>query len=146
MFEMCVMSTSVRTISVQCWWVKVWPLYCRTGHPTFCTEILLKPQRCRMRPVPLTYNNIIGEMRRGLSDYLYVKCQNPACGEIGIETVHRQDSSPTRIMKTVHRQKWRQFTDRIKDSSSTNFILYLYGMSQFSPFIDVIINEGLIQS
>ena len=43
--------------------------------------------------------------------------------------------------KTVHRhayrQNWRQFTDRIADRSLTNFILYLYGMSQFSPFIDV---------
>ena len=51
-------------------------------------------------------------------------------------------SSPTRILKTVHRQNWRQFTDRIEDSSSTNFTLYLYGMSQCSPFIVVIMNEG----
>ena len=60
---------------------------------------------------------------------------------LGIETVHRQDSSPTRILKTVHRQNWRQFTDRIEDSSSTIFMLYLYGMSQFSPFIDRRYNE-----
>ena len=48
---------------------------------------------------------------------------------------HFEDSSPTDL-KTVHRQNF--------NSSSTNFILYLYGMSQFSPFFDVIMNEGLI--
>ena len=67
----------------------------------------------------------------------------PACSN-GIETVHRQDSSPTRILKTVHWQNWRLFTDRIEDSSSTNFILYLYGTSQFSPFNAVKMNEDLI--
>ena len=50
---------------------------------------------------------------------------------------HFEDSSPTEL-KTVHRH--------IEDSSSTNFILYLYEMSQFSPFIDVIMNEGIIKS
>ena len=49
-----------------------------------------------MRPVPLTYNNIIGEMRRGLSDYLYVKCQNPDCGEIN----HVPDGKTHRFRKT----------------------------------------------
>ena len=33
----------------------------------------------------------------------------------GSETVHRQDSSPTRILETVHRQNWRQFTDIFED-------------------------------
>ena len=63
------------------------------------------------------------------------------CIPSGMETVHRQDSSPTRILKRVHRQNGRQFTDRIEDSSSTNFILYLYGVSQCSPFIVVIMNK-----
>ena len=30
----------------------------------------------------------------------------------GTETVHRQDNSPTHILETVHRQNWRQFTDK----------------------------------
>ena len=55
----------------------------------------------------------------------------------GNETVHRQDSSPTRFLKTVHRHLWRQFTDTFEDSSPTllktvhrqNFILYLYSWS-----------------
>ena len=37
------------------------------------------------------------------------------------KTVHRQDNSPTRFLKTVHRQIWRQFTDTFEDSSSTLF-------------------------
>ena len=49
-----------------------------------------------MRPVPLTYNNIIGEMRRGLSDYLYVKCQNPDC----VEIKHVPDGKTHRLRKT----------------------------------------------
>ena len=39
----------------------------------------------------------------------------------GNKTVHRQDNSPTRFLKTVHRQIWRQFTDTFEDSSSTLF-------------------------
>ena len=39
----------------------------------------------------------------------------------GNKTVHRQDNSLTRVLKTVHRQIWRQFTDTFKDSSSTLF-------------------------
>ena len=39
----------------------------------------------------------------------------------GSKTVHRQDNSPTRFLKTVHRQIWRQFTDTFEDSSSTLF-------------------------
>ena len=37
----------------------------------------------------------------------------------GNKTVHRQDNSPTRVLKTVHRHIWRQFTDRFEDSSPT---------------------------
>ena len=42
--------------------------------------------------------------------------------KVGSETVHRQDSSPTRILETVHRQNWRQFTDRFEDSSPTKVL------------------------
>ena len=37
---------------------------------------------CRLGPVPLTYYNIVGEKKRGLGGYIYVKCQNVDCGEI----------------------------------------------------------------
>ena len=38
-----------------------------------------------------------------------------------------RDSSPTRISETVHRQNWRQFTDRFEDNSSTkNVYMYVY--------------------
>ena len=37
---------------------------------------------CRLGPVPLTYYNVVGEMKRGLGGYIYVKCQNVDCGEI----------------------------------------------------------------
>ena len=43
----------------------------------------------------------------------------------GIETVHRQDSSPIVILKTVHRQNWKQFTNTFKDRPSTEFGTYL---------------------
>ena len=39
---------------------------------------------------------------------------------IGTEIVHRQDSSPTHILKTVYRQNWRQITNRFEDSSPTD--------------------------
>ena len=52
-----------------------------------------------------THNN--GELRKII------------CGYTGTETVHRQDSSPTRISETDHRQNWRQFTDKFEGSSPT---------------------------
>ena len=58
----------------------------RSGRRIIELEVLLSSlkycQVCRLGPVPLTSYNIIGEMRRGLSGYIYVKCQNPDCGEI----------------------------------------------------------------
>ena len=30
-------------------------------------------------PVPLTFDNVIGEMQKGLGGYLDVACQNPEC-------------------------------------------------------------------
>jgi hypothetical protein len=32
---------------------------------------------CRLGPIPLYTENIVGERRRGLGGYLYVKCLNP---------------------------------------------------------------------
>ena len=39
-------------------------------------------EKCRLGPVPLTYSNITGELKKGLGGYLYVKCQNIDCGHI----------------------------------------------------------------
>ena len=36
-------------------------------------------QSCKLGPVPLTHYNIIGELQKGLSGYLYIVCQNPDC-------------------------------------------------------------------
>ena len=48
---------------------------------------------CRLGPVPLTIFNILGELKKGLSGYLYVKCMNPDCGKINLAPygkTHRQ--------------------------------------------------------
>ena len=39
-------------------------------------------QRCLLGPVPLTFFNGIGEMKKGLGGYLYVQCQNSDCRQI----------------------------------------------------------------
>lgn len=39
---------------------------------------------CKLGPVPLTYLNIVGELRKGLGGYLYVKCMNVECGEVNL--------------------------------------------------------------
>ena len=36
-------------------------------------------QKCRLGPVPLTSYSVVGELRKGLSGYLYVRCQNVDC-------------------------------------------------------------------
>ncbi|XP_053390150.1 uncharacterized protein LOC128553063 [Mercenaria mercenaria] len=41
-------------------------------------------QKCRLGPVPLTYDNILGELKKGLSGYLYVRCQNDDCGHVNL--------------------------------------------------------------
>ena len=38
--------------------------------------------KCRLGPVPLTYFNIVGELKKGLSGYIYVKCTNSDCGAV----------------------------------------------------------------
>ena len=48
---------------------------------------------CRLGPVPLTCFNIVGELKKGLSGYLYVQCQNNDCGHINCVpygTTHHQ--------------------------------------------------------
>ena len=42
-----------------------------------------------------------------------VTCKLSFCG---FETVHRQDSSPTRNLEKVYRQNWRQLTHTFEDS------------------------------
>ncbi|XP_060553342.1 uncharacterized protein LOC132714462 isoform X2 [Ruditapes philippinarum] len=37
---------------------------------------------CRLGPVPLTNRSVVGELRKGLGGFLYVKCQNIDCGEV----------------------------------------------------------------
>lgn len=39
---------------------------------------------CRLDLVPLTIYNVIGEMKKGLRGYLYVKCMNPDCGQVNV--------------------------------------------------------------
>ena len=34
--------------------------------------------------MPLTCLNIVGELRKGLGGYLYVKCLNVECGEVNL--------------------------------------------------------------
>ena len=36
-------------------------------------------KKCQLRPVPLTYDNVIGKMQKEPGGYLYVACQNPEC-------------------------------------------------------------------
>ena len=51
----------------------------KVGRRLIELEVLLSNlkycQACRLGPVPLTYHNIVGEMQKGLSGYLYVECQ-----------------------------------------------------------------------
>lgn len=39
-------------------------------------------ESCRLGPVPLTMNNIKGELKKGLCGYLYVQCMNLECGHV----------------------------------------------------------------
>ena len=58
----------------------------KVGRRLIELEVLLSNlkycQACRLGPVPLTYHNIVGEMQKGLSGYLYVECQNIDCRHI----------------------------------------------------------------
>lgn len=39
---------------------------------------------CKLGPIPLTYLNIVGELRQGLGGYLYVKCLNAEYGHVNL--------------------------------------------------------------
>lgn len=41
-------------------------------------------KNCRLGPIPLTFHNIIWELQKELTGYLYVACQNLECGHINI--------------------------------------------------------------
>ena len=43
--------------------------------PTYC-------QKCRLGPVLLTRYSVVGELRKGLSGYLNVQCQNVDCMQV----------------------------------------------------------------
>jgi len=49
-------------------------------------DVLLKNlqycQHCRLGPVPLTYDNVVGELQKGLGGYLHVMCLNVECGAV----------------------------------------------------------------
>ncbi|XP_062598373.1 uncharacterized protein LOC134259786 [Saccostrea cucullata] len=48
---------------------------------------------CKLGPVPLIIYNIVGELKKGLGGYLYVKCMNPECEQINCAPygkTHRQ--------------------------------------------------------
>jgi hypothetical protein len=39
-------------------------------------------EACRLGPVALTYESVVGELQKGLGGYLYVRCSNHDCGHI----------------------------------------------------------------
>jgi len=39
-------------------------------------------QHYRLGPVPLTYDNVVGELQKGLGGYLHVMCLNVECGAV----------------------------------------------------------------
>jgi hypothetical protein len=54
----------------------------------YCSE-------CFLGPIPLTIHTVVGELKKGLGGYLYVRCQNVDCGHINIapygKTRHQKD-------------------------------------------------------
>ena len=53
-------------------------------------------QKCRLGPVPLSYDNVIGELKKGLGGYLYVVCQNCDCqyvNRVPYGKTHHQQST-----------------------------------------------------
>uniref|UniRef100_K1Q499 Mutator-like transposase domain-containing protein n=1 Tax=Magallana gigas TaxID=29159 RepID=K1Q499_MAGGI len=39
-------------------------------------------EACRLGPVALTYDSVVGELQKGLGGYLYVKCSNKDCNHV----------------------------------------------------------------
>ena len=81
----------------------------RVGRRIVELEILLSAlsscKFCRLGPIPLTLFNIIGELKKGLGGYLYVKCQNAECNGVNIvpygKTHHmKQKGSPCFAVNT----------------------------------------------
>lgn len=61
-------------------------------------ENLSSCSHCRMGPIPLYKENIVGERRRGLGGYLYIMCMNPECGEVNMVPygkTHRRNKKTT---------------------------------------------------
>lgn len=58
----------------------------RSGRRVIELGVLLEGLRfcgfCRLGPIPLTLYNVVGELRKGLGGYLYVRCENPECQEV----------------------------------------------------------------
>ena len=60
-----------------CWRVEIWASCCGTWCVAFFPVELVG-----WDPFLWLFYNIVGEMKRGLGGYIYVKCQNVDCGEI----------------------------------------------------------------
>jgi len=70
----------------------------KTGRRIVELEVLLRSlQSCkagRLGPVPLTYDIVVGELQRGLGEYLYVKCSNIECAGINIVPYGKTHRAP----------------------------------------------------
>ncbi|WAR24663.1 hypothetical protein MAR_038332, partial [Mya arenaria] len=56
-----------------------WRIGRRIVEVGFLLEQLQYYCECRLGPVPLTFDNVVGELKKGLGGYLYVRCQNHDC-------------------------------------------------------------------
>lgn len=55
----------------------------------YCSE-------CKLGPIPLTEFNVVGELRKGLGGYLYVRCENQNClfvNRVPYGKTHRQNKT-----------------------------------------------------
>jgi len=58
------------------------------------SPVLESCKACRLGPVTLTYDSVVGELQRGLWGYLYVKCSNIECAEINIVPYGKTHRTP----------------------------------------------------
>ncbi|WAR11343.1 hypothetical protein MAR_025523, partial [Mya arenaria] len=56
-----------------------WRIGRRLVEDGFLLEQLQCCCECRLGPVPLTFDNVVGELKKKLGGYLYVRCQNHDC-------------------------------------------------------------------